>query len=142
MDERNIQHHLGYADLRLVQLLVYAALDLVFGDVEYREPERCPCEGASPRRIAFGHGHRVELRTLGSRCSQDDDKVVFADLVNGPLEFFLTVKVKCACGRSNKAMCDLEDYLGAGGGSNLADRITLDAIPLPQSDNALAFEIH
>ena len=110
--------------------------------MEYGKAEGCPCEGARPRRIAFGHGHGIQLRAFGSGRSQNNDEVVSADLVNCSLEFFLTVKVKCACGRSNKAMCDLKDYLGAGGGSDLADSISLDAIPLPERDNTLAFEIH
>jgi hypothetical protein len=84
----------------------------------------------------------VELSAIGVWRSEDYYHIVFAILVDNPLDVFLTLRVKRASGRSDKALGQHQYRLGSGAYRARRNRRSLHSITLADYDDFLPFEFH
>ena len=135
----DVHGQLGQADVVLIELGVDLGFDFRFGDVVDGQVEAKACQCASPRRVALGDGDAVEAAAFGVGCAQKDHQIFAIQGLGDPLDFFLTVQVKGACGCSNEAVGGLEGDLGPCTLGTEGDGCSLNAIAFAQGDGVFAF---
>ncbi len=129
-------------DLFLVDGGVKLALDLFFQDMEDREAERDARQRAHPGGIALRHGARIDLCALRCGRAEENDHVIGAVRIDRCLDSFLTFKVKCSGGGSNKALRLHHHRLSAGTAHAGLDRRAGHTVPLSDDNHSLSRKIH
>lgn len=100
----HIQGDFHELEVFLIACGINLGLDLRLDNVVDRESQRHPCQWSRPGRVPVRHGLSIELRAVRIRGSKDDDQVLFAILFCNLLDTLLTLQVKGARRRSDKAL--------------------------------------
>jgi hypothetical protein len=126
----------------LIDCRIDLILDNRLHNVEYRESESHTCEGSHIAGVSVDHGLGVEFRAVRVGCSQNDKKIVTAELVCDFFNCFLTFQVKCSGCCSDKALGLGENRLSPGTADAGFDSGTLDTVPFTDNDNLFSFQFH
>ena len=135
----DVHGQFGQADVVLVELGVDLGFDFRFGDVVDGQVEAKACQCASPRGVPLGDGDAVEAAAFGVGCAQKDHQFFAIQGLGDPLDFFLTVQVKGACGGSDETVGGLEGDLGSCALGAKGDGCALNAVAFAQGDGIFAF---
>ena len=138
----DVHGQLGQAYVLLVNLGGDLGFDFRFGDVVDGQIEAETCQCTRPRGVSLGDGDAVEAAAFGVGCAQKDHQIFAIQGLGDPLDFFLTVQVKGACGRSNEAVGGFEGHLGPCALCAEGDGCALNAVALAQGDGVFAFQFH
>ncbi len=110
-------------------------------DVVNGQVERDASQWAHPARVAVDQGLRIKLGSIRIGRAEDGNEVLFAVLFDEFLDAFLTLRVKCTGGRSDKAFRLHQHRLGAGAANTGFDSRPLHAISFPDDDHFFTFKV-
>jgi hypothetical protein len=106
--------------------------------MENRQAQSDAGERPGPGRITAADRQPIELAALRSRRAEHYDESAVAVLFGDSLDRVLTVQVKGACRRSDKAFGTLQHHLGARAAHTGGNRLALHTIALTERDDLLA----